>query len=118
MLLRRTPETGVAAIQTTSPLMARQSYWCINRTLEAAGFAVRPYHALVPSFGEWGFALAAQRPFAAPREPLPGLRSLDVPTLAALFVIGPDMAPVETEINRLDNQALVRYYQEEWRRWN
>jgi len=119
MLRRRLdPETGVAAIQTTSPLMARQSYWCINRTLEASGFSVRPYHALVPSFGEWGFALAAQRPFAAPREPLAGLRSLDAATLAALFVMGPDMAPVETEINRLDNQALVRYYQDEWRRWN
>ena len=115
---RLDPETGVAAIQTTSPLMARQSYWCINRTLESAGFAVRPYHALVPSFGEWGFALVAQRPFAPPKEPLPGLRSLDVPALAALFVIGPDMAPVDAEINRLDNQALVRYYQEEWRRWN
>jgi len=25
---------------------------------------------------------------------------------------------VETEVNRLDNQALVRYYEAEWRRWN
>ena len=47
-----------------------------------------------------------------------GLRYLDGPTLASLFVLGPDMARVETEVNRLDNQALVRYYEDEWRRWN
>ena len=34
------------------------------------------------------------------------------------FVLGPDMALVDTEVNRLDNQALVRYYEAEWRRWN
>jgi spermidine synthase len=109
---------AVVAVQSTSPLMARQSYWCINRTLESAGFQVRPYHALVPSFGEWGFALAALRPIDPPTSVMPGLRYLDAPTLVSMFVLGPDMAPVETEINRLDNQALVRYYEAEWRRWN
>ena len=43
---------------------------------------------------------------------------LDDATLASLFVLGPDMARVEAEVNRLDNQALVRYYEDEWRRWN
>jgi spermidine synthase len=28
------------------------------------------------------------------------------------------MAPVPVEINRLDNQMLVRYYEDEWRRWS
>jgi len=115
---RLDPERGIAAVQTTSPLMARQSYWCITTTLEAAGFAVRPYHALVPSFGEWGFALAGQHAFATPAHVLAGLRSLDETSLASLFVIGPDMARVPTEVNRLNNQALVRYYEDEWRRWN
>ncbi len=115
---RLQPGTGVAAVQTTSPLMARRSYWCIHKTLEAAGFQVRPYHALVPSFGEWGFALASLRAADPPRGVIPGLRSLDASTLASLFVLGPDMARVETEVNRLNNQALVHYYEEEWRRWN
>jgi spermidine synthase len=114
---RLDPE-GVVAVQSTSPLMARRSFWCINRTMEAAGFHVRPYHALVPSFGEWGYALGALRPVAVPVGAPPGLRYLDDPTLASLFVLGPDMAEVETEVNRLDNQVLVRYYEEEWRRWN
>jgi spermidine synthase len=115
----RLDPAGVMAVQSTSPLMARRSYWCINRTITAAGFEVRPYHALVPSFGEWGYALAALRPFEVPAKvPLPGLRYLDGPTMASLFVLGPDMAPVEAEVNRLNNQALVHYYEEEWRRWN
>ncbi len=118
LLRRRLDPEGVVAVQSTSPLLARRSFWCINRTLEAAGFQVRPYHALVPSFGEWGFALAALRPFEAPRAVMSGLRYLDEGTLASLFVLGPDMAPVEAEVNRLNNQALVRYYEEEWRRWN
>ena len=63
--------------------------------------------------------LLSSRPFEVPRDALvPGLRYLDGPTLASLFVLGPDMAPVETEVNRLNNQALVHYYEEEWRRWN
>ena len=117
-LRSRLDPDAVVAVQSTSPLMARQSYWCINHTLESAGFEVRPYHALVPSFGEWGFVLAALRKVAPPTTVMAGLRYLDAPTLSAMFVLGPDMAPVETEVNRLDNQALVRYYEAEWRRWN
>jgi spermidine synthase len=118
LLAQHLDPEGALAVQSTSPLMARKSYWCIARTIEAAGFRVRPYHALVPSFGEWGYALAALRPFDPPRAVIPGLRYLDPETLASLFILGPDMAPVPTEVNRLNNQALVRYYEEEWRRWN
>ena len=96
--------------------MARQSFWCINATMEAAGFHVRPYHALVPSFGEWGYALASLAPLPVPATVIPGLRYLDEPTLASLFILGPDMARVETEVNRLDNQALVHYYGGDWQR--
>jgi len=118
LMRQRLDPSGVVAVQSTSPLMARRSFWCINRTLEAAGFRVRPYHALVPSFGEWGFALAALRDFDPPTAPMPGLKYLDGPTLASLFVLGPDMAPLDADVNRLNNQALVRYYEDEWRRWN
>jgi spermidine synthase len=53
-----------------------------------------------------------------PTRALPGLRHLDARTLASLFVLGPDMAALPTEPNRLNNQALVRYYEDEWREWN
>jgi spermidine synthase len=118
-LVRRHLATGGAlAVQSTSPLFARQSYWCIATTLEKAGFSVRPYHAFVPSFGEWGFMLAKTQPFAEPSHTLPGLRFLDDRTLPGLFALGPDLARVGAEVNRLDNQILVQYYEGEWRRWN
>jgi spermidine synthase len=128
-LRSRLADHGAVAVQSTSPLFARRSYWCIMQTLAAAGFRVHPYHAFVPSFGEWGYALALpalrgsmqtenQAPvFAA--EALPeGLRYVGASSLASLFVLSPDMGPLPVAINRLNNQALVAYYEQEWRRWN
>lgn len=114
---RLTPDAAIA-VQCTSPLFARRSYWCVIRTMEAAGFAVHPYQTTVPSFGVWGFALAQLHPFASPSTvPHLPLRYLDPPTLAAMFVLPPDTGPLPVEINRLDNQMLVRYYEEEWRKY-
>jgi len=107
---------GAAAVQATSPLLARQSFWCIATTMEAAGLRVHPYHAAVPSFGEWGFVLARAEPFAPPRAILPGLRFLSDAQLPGLFTFGPDLARLPARVNRLDNQILVQYYEAEWRR--
>jgi spermidine synthase len=112
---RLSPEAAVS-IQCTSPLASRLSYWCILRTMEAAGFIVKPYHAAVPSFGVWGFALAKLKTFDPPSRAPEGLRFLDDATLAGLFSLPADLAPVEVSINRLDNQALVRYYETESKR--
>ncbi|HLE61915.1 MAG TPA: polyamine aminopropyltransferase [Pyrinomonadaceae bacterium] len=113
---RLTPEATVG-IQCTSPLFARTSYWCIIRTLEAAGFNVRPYQTSVPSFGIWGFALASVKEFDPPNHAPANLRFLDDAAMAAMFILPADLAPVPVEINRLDNQALVRYYESEWRKY-
>jgi spermidine synthase len=69
----------------------------------------------VPSFGEWGYVLAKQGPWRIPDTVPPGLRFLTVAGLAPLFDFPPDMAPVEAEVNRLNDQVLVRYYEREWR---
>jgi spermidine synthase len=87
--------------------------------MEAAGLFVRPYQMTVPSFGVWGFALARLQPFEpTKRVTIGGLRFLDEPTLATMFVMPPDSGPLPVEINRLDNQVLVRYYEDEWRKWS
>ena len=36
----------------------------------------------------------------------------------AMFVLPADLGPLPVEINRLDNQALVRYHDIDWRRWD
>ncbi len=50
-------ETGMVALQATSPYHASETYLGIQRTLEAAGFRTLPYHDNVPSFGDWGWLL-------------------------------------------------------------
>lgn len=109
---------GIASIQSTSPLMARKSFWCINATVEAAGFQTRPYNLPVPSFGVWGFVLASPAPFDMPKTTLPDLRYLTDGTLVAMFAFPRDMDRLPTEINRLDNQVLVHLYAAEWKRWS
>ena len=106
-------------VQSTSPLMARATFWCVVKTMEEAGFEVKPYHALVPSFGEWGYVLALDRPFDVPEKlHVPGLRYLTPEIMKAMFVFSPDMGPVQVEANHLNNQILVQYYESDWRRWD
>jgi spermidine synthase len=117
-VLARLAPGGAAAVQATSPLFARRSYWCIVETIRAAGFVVHPYQVTVPSFGVWGFALARARDFEPPTTvPDLPLRYLNRDALAAMFTMAADVSPVPVEINQLDNQVLVRYYEREWRRW-
>ena len=108
---------GYAVVQTTSPLIARKSFWTVVTTIEAAGLTAAPYHAHVPSFGEWGFILASRRPYRLPQQAgeLPaGLRFLSVGDLPLLFNFPLDMARVPTEVNRLSNQVLVQSFEDEW----
>ena len=106
---------ALAVIQSTSPLYARQSFWCIVNTLEDAGFVATPYHALVPSFGEWGFVLAGRRVYQAPASYPVETRFLTSEVTPTLFQFPKDMARVDAEVNRLNNQVLVRYFENEWR---
>ncbi len=110
---------GAVVVQATSPLFARKSFWIVDRTLRAAGFFTRPYHANVPSFGEWGFILASRAPFEVPKSVPAGLRYLSNDSMASLFAFGPDMQEGEDkDINRLNNQTLVRTYEREWKRFD
>ncbi|HMS04661.1 MAG TPA: polyamine aminopropyltransferase [Burkholderiaceae bacterium] len=114
LLEQRLSASGYAVIQTTSPLVARESYWTVARTLEAAGLNTAPYHASVPSFGEWGFIIAGHRPWRLPATLPPGLRFLTPDSLPLLFHFPADMARVEAPVNRLSNQVLVHSYEREW----
>ncbi len=104
----------MVSVQSTSPLVAPQAFWTVATTMEAAGFATRGYHVYVPSFGEWGFVLAGLGALPA-AGPLPaGLRFLDPTTERLAFAFPRDMARRPVSVNRLDNQVLVRRFEEEW----
>jgi len=113
-LYRCLSERGLAVVQATSPLFARRSFWCVVKTLESVGLRTTPYHVYVPSFGEWGFVIASRQPFRKPDQYLPNLKFLTPELAPSLFHFPKDMAPVEAEVNRLNNQVLVQYYEAEW----
>ena len=121
LLKSKLKPNAAIVIQCTSPLIARNSYWCIIKTLRSTGFSVKPYQTTVPSFGIWGYALAKQQDFELPKN-LPvnvELKFLNEKSFASMFDFSSDtsLPNEEIEINRLDNQALVRYYESEWRRF-
>jgi spermidine synthase len=113
-LYRCLSERGLAVVQATSPLFARRSFWCVVKTLESVGFRTTPFHVYVPSFGEWGFVIASKQPYRKPDQYLPDLKFLTPELAPSLFHFPKDMAPVEAEVNRLNNQVLVQYYEAEW----
>jgi spermidine synthase len=116
LLKRRLSERGMAVIQSTSPLYARKSFWCVVTTLEEVGFEATPYHALVPSFGEWGYIVASNGPYEPPAKYSLEMRFLSAELHPALFRFPKDMSRVPAEVNRLNNQVLVQYFESEWRR--
>lgn len=46
-------------VQAGSPYFAPDAYWGIGEAVAEAGLATTPYHVDVPSFGDWGYFLAA-----------------------------------------------------------
>ena len=101
---------GRIAVQAGSPYFAPEAFWCVERTLRAAGLGTRPYHLDVPSFGDWGFVLAGTGP--APRlelQPPERLRFLDAPTLAAAATFPVDRRSARVRPSTLDRPSIVSY---------
>jgi spermidine synthase len=106
---------GVVVVQSTSPMFARDSFWCIAATLNQAGLRTYPYHVYVPSFGEWGFVLASTHEYTPPTSLPSGLRFVDVKGIPLMFQFPPDMAPMQVPPNQLNDQVLVRLYDQDWK---
>lgn len=61
--------------------------------------------------------LAGHASFVAPSSLPDGLRFLTPEVLRQMFSFPPDMQRQATDVNRLDNQVLVRYFDTEWGRY-
>lgn len=116
LIEKRLSANGLLVVQSTSPLYARQSFWCVVTTLESVGFKTAPYHAQVPSFGEWGYIIAGRQAFTPATIDATKTRYLTPETLPRLFAFPADMGRIPAEINQLNNQVLVRYFEGEWRK--
>lgn len=110
-------DNTMVSVQTTSPYFAPKSYWCIHETIGSVFPNNIAYHTYVPSFGEWGFCLFSinmQQRFTQLRRRVDKVRYYNY-KFEELTNFPADMRTTEkVEINRLDNQILVRYFDEEW----
>ena len=110
-------ENGYVVVQSTSPYFAPHAFWCVVATLREAGLNTWPYHAHVPSFGEWGFVLASRRnSFTQPDRYDVPTRFVDASSTREMFHFPADMSAPVVEANRLNNQALVHYFERDWHR--
>jgi spermidine synthase len=109
-------QQGLMVVQSTSPYVAPKSFWTVNTTLESVGFKTIPYHNYVPSFGEWGYIMAASPDFKykKPQQYLPGLKFMSKESLDLMLYFPKDMAKVPTMVNKLNNQILVKCFEDEW----
>ncbi|CAB3845388.1 Polyamine aminopropyltransferase [Achromobacter mucicolens] len=117
LMARHLAENGYMVLQSTSPYFAPRSFWSVDATLKEAGLNTWPYHTYVPSFGDWGFILASKRRDYAPPEKITvATRYLDPVTVRELFHFPADMPALAMPPNRLNEQSLVRYFDEDWRK--
>jgi len=117
MLARRLLDPGGRiVVQSGSPYFAAESYWSIEASLRAAGLKTVPYHVDVPSFGDWGFHLAAagRAPALRLAPPAP-LKTLDAPNLRAAAVFPPDRRRLRTvKPSTLNRARIVEYTRRGW----
>jgi spermidine synthase len=116
LVKRNLTRGGLFVTQATSPYFAPRAYWSIAKTISAAGFGhIYPYHANIPSFGEWGFVLAsdARLNMAKPNIAV-HTRYLDKLNFPNLFAFDKDTLASDVEINLLDKPILLDYYLRGW----
>lgn len=126
LLMERTTAQSVIVTQAGAPLFARKAFWSIVTTWEEtrnpsdlfAPLSVLPYHAYVPSFGEWGFVMASPLRLQDRTPDLPdGLRYLDSAQWNAATHFPPDMTRLEVEANHIQTHVLADYYMDGWEKW-
>jgi spermidine synthase len=110
---------GALVVQASSPYFAREAYWCIAKTVAAAGLATQTYHLDVPTFGDWGFVVGSPRELPSPADwrPAVPLRWLTPELLPGLFRFARDedgsIAP-QLAVNTTFSPVLLRYYMRGW----
>ncbi len=123
---RRLSAGGSFATQATSPFRSREAFWCVHVTIASArwgmdgrdGFAAKAYHTVVPTFGTWGFVMAATRDWS-PDDIQLAVRNrfLTDDVLAGMFVFPADQDRVETDVSTLDDPVVYRLYREGYHRY-
>ena len=109
---------GVFVTQSISPYVARDAFWCINKTIGSEGFDVLPYHLHVPSFGNWGFNVAARHMLDPSINVSVPTSYLTSETARCLFEFGKDeQEPPGIQVNTMNRPILIEYYNKALVNW-
>ncbi len=125
MLRRLLAGDGVLSVQSTSPFHAQDAFLTVGVTLREAGFAqIARYRTNVPSFGEWGWTLAA--PTGAPlpdrlatsRHTIPegSWATADLITAGFAFPKGFLAKEKALEPNTISGNRMYRLHRDAWAR--
>lgn len=132
MLSRKLSRGGIIVTQATSPLYSHRAFWCVHNTMAAVEnplyaneiasetryLEAHAYHAYIPSFGEWGFAMAANAPIEWENIKIPVQgQFVTSEYFQAMGKFPDDIDHVTTEVNSIDTHVIKSYYEEGWDRW-
>ena len=120
---RRLKINGTMITQAGSPYYAARAFNCIDKTMEAAGFATLPIHNQVVTMGEWGWVLGAKSiPGEQLKEVAQRLTFEGIPTqwlnsesMTLMTSFGKKIFPGELDsvrVNKIHDPVLYRYYLE------
>ncbi len=103
---------GYLVSQCSSPFFAREVYWCICETMEAAGYGVQSFNLQMVSFGVWGFHLASVN-----GQPVPPVqidtaktRFLTDDVFRGCCIFGKDIQRIPSPVNRTFEPKLYSLY--------
>ena len=117
-IARRLAAGGVMVTQATSPWFSRRAFWSIGETLSAVFEGVRPATVYVPSFGLWGFFIAADHSLNKPLRPPIEAHYFGQETLQAILELPRDLPRQQVSINHSQSLPIIEYYREGWQSLN
>ncbi|MTI85168.1 MAG: polyamine aminopropyltransferase [Firmicutes bacterium] len=109
---------GTVSIQSTSPVFAPKVFWTIVNTVEAVGLEVFPYHADVPSFGNWGFTLAANYDIKPGKIDIQtDTKYLNNQIIPGMFTFARDEKVDTDAVNTLLKPVILPMYMDAWQNY-
>ncbi|QKX04768.1 polyamine aminopropyltransferase [Aquimarina sp. TRL1] len=118
MAKRNLKKDGVFVTQSGEIYFSNTVFSCINRTLNTVFPFVKTYHTYIPSFGDWGFHIAANNDIDPDQLTITdNLQFLDTKQAVSSFQMPKDISIAATKINTLDNPIILDYFLDDWNTW-
>lgn len=111
-------EKGTFITQSGSPYYATRAFYCIDKTLKAAGFETLPLHNQVLTLGEWSWVIGKKEKVTKQQLEAISLKNLDLKWLnkasfSGLASFGKPLADTTgIEVNTIFSPKLYTYYKQ------